>query len=59
MIKKDILIREIFCFLAFSLATFLVLEIIFPDILQAYFNFNILLLLFLLSILSLFYFKKQ
>lgn len=59
MIKKDILIREIFCFLACSLAVFLVLEIIFPDICQAYFNLNILLLLFLFSILALFYFKKQ
>lgn len=59
MIKKDILSREIFCFLASCLAVFLLLEIIFPDILQAYFNFNILLLLFLFSMFSLFYFKKK
>jgi len=59
MIKKDIIIREIFYFLAISLAVFLLLEIIFPDIVQTYFNLNILLSLFLLSILGIFLFKKQ
>lgn len=58
MIKKNILAREIFYFLAITLAMSFLLEVIFPDIIQAYFNFNILLLLFILSIFYLLWTDK-
>ena len=59
MFKKSAVSREIFCFLAVSLLVFFILELIFPNILLAYFNFNILVLLFFLSAISLFYYRKD
>lgn len=59
MIKKNILAREIFYFLAITLLMSFLLEVIFPDIIQAYFNLNILLLLFILSIFYLLLTNKK
>lgn len=48
---KDISLisRELFYFFSLSLAVFIVLEIIWPNIILAYFNLNILAVLWFLS----------
>ncbi len=53
MTKKQIIKQEIFHFLFILFIIFVLLEIIWPNIVIAYFNLNILLIICLLSALSL------
>ncbi len=53
MSQSRLIIREIFYFLSLLLALFIILEIIWPNIILAYFNLNWLLVLWLISGLSL------
>lgn len=46
--KIPIIIREIFYFFSILLAVFIILEIIWPNIILAYFNLNYLLVLWLI-----------
>jgi len=51
-LKKRIIYQELFYFFSVALALFIVLEIIWPNIILAYFNLNYLVVFWLLSALG-------
>ena len=56
--KLYIIIREIFYALTITLFIFIVMEFFFPDIVQAYFSLNFVLILWILSGIVLLLIKK-
>ncbi|OGF15179.1 hypothetical protein A3G56_02260 [Candidatus Falkowbacteria bacterium RIFCSPLOWO2_12_FULL_45_10] len=57
--KLYIIIREIFYALTITLFIFIVMEFFFPDIVQAYFSLNFVLILWILSGIVLLLIKKH
>lgn len=49
MSKKDFIIQELFYFFTILLGIFIILEIIWPNIILAYFNLNYLIILWFIA----------
>ncbi|MFA6194868.1 MAG: hypothetical protein WC719_03960 [Patescibacteria group bacterium] len=56
--NKNLIIRELFYFFTILAAVFIVMEIIWPNIILAYFNLNYLLIIWLISGLVMLFWKK-